>query len=186
MQYRDKPTELSSYRMLLAGINVIIDLVVVMVVAVIMPQIDSYAMCTICLVLAVATLAFQIHVDHTLIFTGQNLRDDGGSLIASIGIFGIGFGKKHFQNKSVNSYRYHYIDHVKAVDVKPFGIRVKADVYTATSMDVNVDKTVYDTPGTMKKLLVDHGKKKRVVFRIEHNLMETEEKRLLMKLDSLM
>jgi hypothetical protein len=53
-------------------------------------------------------------------------------------------------------------------------------------MDVDVDKRIYDTPGTMKKLLVDHGKKKRVVFRIEHNLMETEEKRLLKKLNSLM
>jgi hypothetical protein len=186
MQFRDKPTEFSSYRMLLAGINVIIDLVVVMAVAIIMPQIDSYAMCSICLVMAVATLIFQIHVDHTLIFTGQNLVDDGESLIAAIGIFGLGFGKKHFQNKSIDSYRYHYIEHVKSVDVKPFGIRVKADVYTATSRDVDVDKTVYDTPGAMKKLLTSNGKKRRVVFRIEHNLMETEEKRLLKKLDSLM
>jgi hypothetical protein len=75
---------------------------------------------------------------------------------------------------------------VKAIDVKPFGIRVKADVYTATSMDVDVDKRIYNTPGTMKNLLVTQGKKKRVVFRIEHNLMETEEKRLLKKLNSLM
>jgi hypothetical protein len=186
MQYRDKPTEFAAYRMLLAGANVGIDMVIVLFIAVMFPQINSYVMCLIGLVVAAATLVFQIHVDHTLIFTGQDLVDDGGSLIASIGIFGLGFGKKHFQNKSINSYRYHYIDHVKAVDVKPFGIRVKADVYTATSMDVDVDKRIYDTPGTMKKLLVDHGKKKRVVFRIEHNLMETEEKRLLKKLNSLM
>jgi hypothetical protein len=53
-------------------------------------------------------------------------------------------------------------------------------------MDVDVDKRIYNTPGTMKNLLVTQGKKKRVVFRIEHNLMETEEKRLLKKLNSLM
>jgi hypothetical protein len=186
MQYRDKPTEFAAYRMLMAGINVGIDMLAILLVAVLMPQIDSYAMCLLCLVVAVLTLAFQIHVDHTLIFTGQYLWEDGASLYASIGIFGLGFGRKHHRSKkTVNSYRYHYIDRVRDVAVKPFGIRVKADVYTATSKEIDVDETIFETPGAMKKLLVDHGKKKSVVFRIEHNLLETEEERLLSRLDDL-
>lgn len=186
MQYNDKPTEFAAYRMLLCGVNVGIDLVIIMLIAVIFPQINSYAMCAVGFIVAAGTLAFQIHVDHTLIFTGQYLCEDGDSLFASIGIFGLGFGRKHHRSaKSVNSWRYHYIDKVRDVAVKPFGIRVKAEVYTATSNDIDVDETIFETPGEMKKLLTKEGKKKNVVFRIEHNLEDGEEDRLLRKLESL-
>jgi hypothetical protein len=185
MQYEDKPTEFAAYRMLLVGANVGVDMVLILLVAVLMPQINSYAMCLICLIVAAATLVFQVHVDHTLIFTGQYLWDDGEALVASIGIFGLVFGRKRRQNRTINSWRYHYIDHVRSVDVKPFGIRVKADVYTATNMQLGVDETIFETPGAMHQLLVDQGKKKRMVFRIEHNLVEREEERLLKKLDGL-
>jgi hypothetical protein len=186
MQYRDKQTEFAAYRMLMAFGNAGIDMLLILLVAVLNPQISSYAMCLVCLLVAAGTLAFQVHVDHTLIFTGQYLQEDGDSLFASIGIFGLGFGRKyHRREKKVNAYRYHYIDHVRDVAVKPFGIRVKADVYTATSNDIDVDETIYETPGAMKRLLTDQGKKRSVVFRIEHNLEEAEEERLLKKLESL-
>jgi glycerophosphoryl diester phosphodiesterase len=172
--------------MLLVGINVGIDMVLILLVAVLVPQISSYAMCGIGLLVALATLVFQVHVDHTLIFTGQYLREDGKALYASIGIFGLGFGRKyHRSKKSVDSYRYHYIERVRDVAVKPYGIRVKAEVYTATSNEIDVDETIFDTPGALKTLLKEQGKKKNVVFRIEHNLEEREEKRLLRKLESL-
>jgi hypothetical protein len=143
-------------------------------------------MCLICLVVAAGTLAFQIHVDHTLIFTGQYLWEDADSLVASIGIFGLGFGRRHHRSqKTVSSWRYYDIEHVRDISVRPFGIRVKADVYTATSSALDVDETMFETPGTMKQLLATKGKKKRVTFRIEHNLLETEEARLLDKLNGL-
>jgi hypothetical protein len=37
----------------------------------------------------------------------------------------------------------------------------------------------------MRELLAAQGKKKRVTFRIEHNLLETEEERLLDRLDGM-
>ncbi|MDO4305425.1 MAG: hypothetical protein Q4C77_01210 [Eubacteriales bacterium] len=184
-QYQDKSTEFAAYRMLLAGVSVAVDLLIVLLTAIAVPRISAYAMCALCLAVIVLTLAFQIRIDHTLIFTGQFLVEDGKALYAVIGTFGLGFGKRHRQKRKINSYRFYYLDRVEKVDNRPFGIRVKADVYTATTGSVNVDKEIFNNPGAMKKLLMEQGKKRSTVFRIEHNLTDREEKRLLQKLDCL-
>lgn len=184
-QFQDKGTEFAAYRMLLVGVNVVLDMLIILLVAIAVPQINPYVMCLICLIVGVATLVFQVRIDHTLIFTGQFLVEDEDSLYVVIGIFGLGFGKRHRRNRKINSYRYYYLDHVRDVVNKSFGIRVKADVYTATSADVNVEKDIFDTPGAMKKLLLERGKRRSAVFRIEHNLARTEEARLLETLDRL-
>lgn len=184
-QYQDKRTEFAAYRMVLAGVNVGLDMLIVLLTAIALPQISAYAMCLLCLIVAVVSLLFQIHVDHTLIFTGQFLIEDGEELYAAIGITGLGFGKRHRQNRRIHSYRYYYLDKVKSVNLKTFGIRVKADVYTASNEAVNIDKNIFEVPGAVKKLLMEQGKKKTVVFRIEHNLTDREEARLLEKLESL-
>lgn len=184
-QYQDKGTEFAAYRMLLAGINVAADMLIVLLTAVALPQISAFAMCALCLAVILLTLVFQIRIDHTLIFTGQFLVEDGEALYAVIGIFGLGFGRRHRQKRKINSYRFFYLDHVERVDNRSFGIRVKADVYTATTGSVNVDKEIFNNPGAMKKLLMEQGKKRSTVFRIEHNLTDREEKRLLQKLDHL-
>lgn len=184
-QFQDKGTEFAAYRMLLVGVNVILDMLIILLVAIAVPQINSYVMCLICLIVGVATLVFQVRIDHTLIFTGQFLVEDGAALYVIIGIFGLGFGKRHRRNRKIKSYRYYYLEHVRDVANKPFGIRVKADVYTATNAEVNVEKDIFDTPGAMRKILMEQGKKRSVVFRIEHNLAQREEARLLKTLDRL-
>lgn len=184
-QYQDKKTEFAAYRMMLAGVNLGLDMLIVLSAAIAFPQISSYAMCLICLAVAVITLVFQIHIDHTLIFSGQFLVEDGEALYAAIGIAGLGFGKRHRQNRRIHSYRHYYIENVKNVDRRSFGIRVKADVYTASDETVNADKDIFEHPGSMKRLLMEKGKKKTAVFRIEHNLTDSEEARLLEKLESL-
>lgn len=184
-QFKDKRTEFAAYRMLMAGLNLILDMLVVLLVAAAMPQISSFAMCFVCLVIIAASLVFQVHIDHTLIFTGEFLIEDTEALYAVIGCFGLGFGKRHRKNRKINAYRCHYIHNVKKVDNRSFGIRVEAEVYMSSDTPANTDKTIFDIPGAMKRLLMEQGKKKRVVFRMEHNLTESEEKRLLQKLESL-
>lgn len=184
-KYQDKKTEFAAYRMMLAGVNLGLDMLIVLSAAIAFPKISSYAMCLICLVVAVITLVFQIYIDHTLIFSGRSLVEDGEALYAAIGITGLGFGKRHRQNLRIHSYRYYYIENVRNVDIRPFGIRVKADVYTASDETVNADKDIFEIPGSMKRLLMEKGKRKTAVFRIEHNLTDNEEARLLEKLESL-
>ena len=62
---------------------------------------------------------------------------------------------------------------------------MKADVWTAGNNIIDADQSVFGTPGAMKQLLMEQGKKKTVVFRIEHNLTEKEETRLLKELYNL-
>lgn len=184
-QYQDKSTEFAAYRMLLAGVNVAAAILIVLLTVIAIPEISSFAVCTLSLVVIICSLVIQIRIDHTLIFTGQFLVEDGEALYAVVGIFGLGFGRRHRRNRKVNSYRFYYLDRVEKVDRFSFGIRVKADVYTAVSGKVDVDKALFDIPGAMKKLLMEQGRKRSVVFRIEHNLTEPEEKRLLQELDLL-
>lgn len=184
-QYQDKGTEFAAYRMLLVGLSVAADMLIVLVTAIAVPDISAFAMCALCLVVIFLTLVIQIRIDHTLIFTGQFLVEDGKALYVVIGTFGLGFGKRHRRKRKINSYRFFYLDRVKQMDNRPFGIRVKAEVYTANNGMVSADKEIFNTPGAMKKLLMEQGKKRSVVFRIEHNLTEREEKRLLQKLDRL-
>lgn len=183
--FQDKRTEFAAYRMLMVGVNLIFDMIVVLLIAVLVPQISSVTMCCICLITIVASLVFQVHIDHTLIFTGEFLIEDTEALYAVIGCFGLGFGKRRRKNKKINAYRCHYIHKVKKIDNRPYGIRVEAEVYMSADTPVNTDKTIFDDAGAMKAILLEQGKKKRVVFRIEHNLTEEEEKRLLKKLEIL-
>lgn len=184
-QFQDKSKEFAAYRMLLAGVNLVFDMVAVLAAAVLMPQMSSFTMCLICFAVIAASLVFQIRIDHTLIFTGQFLAEDGESLYAVIGTFGLGFGRRHRRKRRVDTYRYYYIDRVREARNRPFGIRVKAEVYTASSSAIDVVQSIFDTPGAMRRILMEQGKKKTVLFRIEHNLKETEETRLLNKLDDL-
>lgn len=184
-QFQDKKKEFAAYRMLLAGVNLVLDMAIVLSAAILVPQMSAFAMCLICFVVAAGSLIFQIRIDHTLIFTGQFLVEDGDSLYAVIGTFGLGFGRRHRRKRQVNAYRYYYMDSVRETVNRSYGIRVKADVWTAGNNIIDADQSVFGTPGVMKQLLMEQGKKKTVVFRIEHNLTEKEETRLLKELYNL-
>lgn len=184
-QYKDKGTEFSAYRMLLAGVSIAADMLIVLAAAVAAPQMDVYVMCVLCLAVIIVTLVLQIRIDHTAVHSGEFLIEDGKEFYVAAGIAGVGFGKHHRQNRRIRSYRFSCLDCVKKVDNFPFGIRVKAEVYTATTSTVHVDKEIFEIPGAMRKLLEEQGKKKTAVFRIEHNLKKCEEERLLHKLESM-
>ena len=183
--YEDKQTEFAAYRMFLLGINVAVMMAAVLVTAVCFPDISQLAMCTVCFVLILASLIFQLRLEYTTVLSGQFLIEDGEILYVVAGIFGLGFGKKHHQNKRIRAYRYYSIEHVKSVKVTSFGIRVAAEVWTATNAKAPLTDETFDTPGEARRILTEHGKRKKKVFRIEHNLLPSEEKRLLQTLKGL-
>lgn len=183
--YEDKRTEFAAYRMLLLGINVAVMMAAVLVTAVCFPDISQLGMCTVCFALILVSLILQIRLEYTTVSSGQFLVEDDETLYVVAGIFGLGFGKRHHQNKRVRSYRYYCVDRIKSVKVMPFGIRVAADAWTATNADAPLTDEAFDTPGEARQLLMEHGKRRRKVFRVEHNLLPSEEKRLLQALAEL-
>lgn len=184
-RYQDKSTEFAAYRMLLAGINIAADILIVLITGITAPQIHPIAMCMLCMGLILVTLVLQIHIDRTYIFTGQFLAEDEKNLYAVISISGLKFVKRRYQRQQINHYRFFYFDCINKVENYPFGIRVNADVYTAATNEADLEIEMLNTPDAVKKILIGEGKKKKVVFRIEHNLRESEERRLLSNLVSL-
>ena len=183
--YEDKRTEFAAYRMVLLGINVAVMMAVVLLAAVFFPDISQITMCAVCLALILASLVLQIRLEYTTVSSGRFLVEDGEALYVVVGIFGLGFGKRHHQNKRVRSYRFYCIDRVRSVKVMPFGIRVAANVWTATSADASLTDETFDTPGAARQILMEHGKRRRKIFRVEHNLLPAEEQRLLQTLAKL-
>ena len=184
--YKDKDREFDKYRMVLLARSVAIVLVLIIAVTVCFPNISQLFLCLICFVVTLCAFAYHIQVDRTLIHTGQFLIEDGQALYIVIGTFGLGFGRKyHHSEKHVSVYRYSYVFDVKKIKQYSFGIALKAKVYTATSRDIDAGREVFDQPGEMKRLLLENGKKRTVLFRIEHNLLPKEESRLIRHLEYL-
>ena len=177
--------ERPAYRAALLGRNVGIMMLAVIIVAAAFPQINPYAMSLLCLALILAAFVYHLGVDRTLILSGQFLRDDGEALYTVIGTFNLGVGRRHFQNKQIRLLRYCVLEKVKMVKEYPFGIAVRAEVFTATSKDISVTDEVFQTPGAMKALLEEKGKRKTVLFRVERNLTEESERALLERLRAL-
>jgi len=172
--------------MVLLGRSVGVVLALIIVVTVCFPNIPQLLLCLVCLIATLCAFAYHILADRTLIHTGQFLIEDGQALYIVVGTFGLGFGRRyHNSEKHVSIFRYSYVYGVKRIRQYPFGIALKAKVYTATSRDIDAGREVFDSPGEMKRLLLDKGKRRTVLFRIEHNLLPEEESRLIRQLQAL-
>lgn len=184
--YKDKDKEFDAYRMALLGRSVGVVLALIIAVTACFPNMPQLLMCLVCLVATLCAFVYHILADRTLVHTGQFLIEDGEALYIVVGTFGLGFGRSyHRSEKHISVYRYSYIYGVKKIKQYPFGIALRAKVCTATSKDIDAGREVFDSPGEMKRLLLDKGKKRTVLFRIEHNLLPEEEERLIQNLQSL-
>ena len=184
--YKDKDTEFPAYRMFLIGRSVVFVIAASVLAASLIPNIGQYTINFLLLGFTLIAFLGQIRIDNTLLRTGQFLAEDGEALYAVIGILNLGFGRKHHNSeRRVTAYRYSYIYGVKKISRYPFGIGLRLKVYTATSKELDTGKKILKEPGELKRLLMEKGKKRTVLFRLEHNLRPSEEERLLKYLNSL-
>lgn len=183
--YQDKTGASSAYRAMLMFRTVGVLMLAVAVTAAVFPQISALAFSVVCLVLIIPALVYQIRLDSTLIHTGRALADDGACLYVVAGTFRLGFGRRHHMNKQVSSYRISCIQRVKGIRMYPFGIAVRAEVWTASSKRFDIDEDLFDTPGAMRETLTRAGRKKTVLFRLERSLRPQDESRLLERLRGL-
>lgn len=183
--YRDKGGSPSAYRAVLMLRTVGVLMLAVAAIAAVFPQIDALMFSLVCLVLIVPALVYQIRLDNTLIHTGNAFVDDEAQLYVVVGSFNLGFGRSHHMRKQVMSYRVSCIQKVRSVKEYPFGIAVKAEVWTASSKQFELDEDDFDTPGLMLERLKAFGKKRTVRFRLERCLTEKDEKALLSRLQEL-
>lgn len=179
--YRDKTRISSAYRAVLMGRTVGLLMLAVVLIAAAFPQINMTVFSSICLLLMLPGLLYQIHADRTLIHTGQFLKDDGAFLYVAVGTARLGFGRRyHRRKKTISAYRISRIQRVKKLRVYPFGIAVRAEVRTA----VDKDGAVQD--GEMLRDWLDaQGQKKTVLFRLERSLLPQDEAALLQRLADL-
>lgn len=183
--YQDQGGAPSAYRAVLMFRTVGVLMLAVAVIAAAFPQINALAFSLICLILIIPALAYQIRLDSTLIHTGRALVDDGASLYVVIGAFNFGLGRRHHMNKRISSYRVSCIRQVKRIRTYPFGIAVKAEVWTASSKRLDLNRDLFDTPGAMEETLAQAGRRKTVLFRLERGLRSQDEARLLERLRGL-
>ena len=64
-QFQDKKKEFAAYRMLLAGVNLVLDMAIVLSAAILVPQMSAFAMCLICFVVAAGSLIFQLRQTYS-------------------------------------------------------------------------------------------------------------------------
>ena len=185
VKYQDKAFERPTYRAALLARNIGIVLLLVIGTAAVYPNISSLAMTGLCAVMTLFVWVFHVTADRTMIFNSTYLRDDGEYLYTVVRSFSFGLGRAHFRNKQVRMLRYSCIRRVKRIHEYPFGIALVAEVDTATSREISVDKNIFRTPGAMAELLEKEGQKKTKLFRIERNLTPESEKMLLERLHSL-
>ena len=184
--YKDKDTEFPAYRMFLIGRSVVFVIAAAVLAAVLIPNIGQYTINFLLLGFTLIAFLGQIRIDNTLLRTGQFLVEDGEALYTVIGILNLGFGKKHHNSeRRVTVYRYSYIYGVKKITRYPFGVGLRLRVYTATGKELDTGKKILKEPGALKRLLMEKGKKRTVLFRLEHNLTPSEEERLLNYLERL-
>lgn len=184
--YRDKYPVSSRYRAVLMFRSVGIAMVIVVITAFFFPDDDGfYKVAGAAAVCALLALIYQMHADHTLIHTGEFLVDDGKYLYVMLGSFNFGFGRSHHMRKTIKSHRVFYLQEVKGIKEYPFGIAVRASAYVGSDKKLELSEELFNTPGAMMELLMEKGKKKTVLLRIERSLQEEDENLLLKRLESM-
>ncbi len=186
-QYQDKMSEVSTYRVVLLGIDVAVMIVTVLLIVILFPNINGLFLGLICLVLTVFIFFFQLHQDRYHVTSGQYLIDDGEDFYIIIPIFGLNLARRIRRQPipKVRSFRYFWVEKVDAVTDHSFGIRLKAEGMTADYVDVHLEKEYFETPGKVREMLEEKGKKKTQVFHIEHNMMPGEERLMLARMEEL-
>lgn len=181
--YKDNRYMTSKYRAAIMFRTVGIIVVIVAICGFTVFAEAPFLVCAVCGALIIPGFLYQIYIDRTIVYSGDWIINDGEYLYFAVGAFNFGFGRKHHYLKTIETERISSVERVLKIKKYGFGIAVKAEVYTK-KMD-NVDREIFDEPGAMREKLVEEGKKKTMLFRVERNLQPNEESKLLYKLQRL-
>ena len=180
-RYQDKPSgERPAFRVVLLLRNLALVLVVICFVAVRFPGLSAIGMTALCALMTAFIWVSHVTADRHMIFNSSNLFEDGQYLYTvTVGLH-FGFGRKHFQTKSVRVRRYSRLVRVLRIRRYAFGISVRAVVDTISDRETQVHKKeLLKTSGALAAFLEEKGRRRTVLLRFERNLTASAEEHLL-------